>query len=289
MHAPFLFAKIVVTVSRHSDNMYNKLFTKILDSSIWLENQPTRIVWITFLACMDQDGVVALSSVGNVANRARVSDQEAEDAINCLESPDIYNPDQEREGCRIERIPGVGWIVLNAQKYRDIIKAETARAQTRQRTREWRERQKTDGDGIVTESDEKVTPSEAGAFAPSEERVATASSPDPETRPLDPRSVHPAIIGIFEVSGIYPPKEIWDEIITRVGAEIDTVKLKKAYTTWRARGYNKVNYDWILEWYLEGIPKLGKNGNGTNRQFNGHKQTPADIITNRPYRTGNTD
>lgn len=142
--------------------MYNKLFTKILDSSIWLENQPTRIVWITFIACMDQDGVVALSSVGNVANRARVSLEEAEAAIHCLESPDIYNPDQEQEGRRIERIPGVGWVVLNAQKYRDIIKAETARMQTRERTKAWRERHKNgDGDADVTVCDENVTPSEA--------------------------------------------------------------------------------------------------------------------------------
>lgn len=113
--------------------MYNKLFTKILDSSIWLENQPTRIVWITFIAMMDMDGMVALSSIGNVANRARVSEQEATDAINCLENPDHHNPDQDHEGRRIERIPGTGWIVLNAAKYRDIVKADVARAMNRER------------------------------------------------------------------------------------------------------------------------------------------------------------
>ena len=30
--------------------MYNKLFTKILDSTVWLEPDTVRIVWITFLA-----------------------------------------------------------------------------------------------------------------------------------------------------------------------------------------------------------------------------------------------
>jgi hypothetical protein len=44
--------------------MYNKLFTKILDSTIWLENDATRLVWITFLAVMDEDGFVALSASG---------------------------------------------------------------------------------------------------------------------------------------------------------------------------------------------------------------------------------
>ncbi len=137
--------------------MYNKLFTKILDSSIWLEDLPTRIVWVTFLAMMDQDGTVALSGIGNVAGRARVSEKEATHAIKVLESPDTRNPGQDRDGRRIERIPGVGWVVLNASKYRDLIKAETIRAQTRERVRRHR------GNAPVTQANEKVTPSGAGA------------------------------------------------------------------------------------------------------------------------------
>lgn len=113
--------------------MYNKLFTKILDSSIWLEPNHVRLVWITFLAVMDQDGIVALSGVGNVANRARVNEEEAADAIRSLESADYHNPDQENDGRRIERVPGVGWFVLNAAKYRDVIKSETAREANRER------------------------------------------------------------------------------------------------------------------------------------------------------------
>lgn len=120
--------------------MYNKLFTKILDSSIWLESTDVRIVWITFIAMMDQDGIVPLSSVGNVANRARVSEEAATTAINCLEAPDHRNPDQDDEGRRIERIPGVGWKVINSEKYRDIVKAETQRMQNRERVRKHREK-----------------------------------------------------------------------------------------------------------------------------------------------------
>ena len=47
--------------------MYNKLFTKILDSTIWLESDATRLVWITFIAIMDEDGFVALPGIGEVA------------------------------------------------------------------------------------------------------------------------------------------------------------------------------------------------------------------------------
>jgi hypothetical protein len=134
--------------------MYNKLFTKILDSSIWLESDHIRLVWITFLAVMDKDGIVLLSGVGNVANRARVTEELAADAIKCLESPDKKNPDQEHEGRRIERIPGMGWTVLNAKKYQDIVRAETARMQNRERVKAFRER-----NGSVMVCNDLVTPS----------------------------------------------------------------------------------------------------------------------------------
>lgn len=142
--------------------MYNKLFTKILDSTIWLESDATRLVWVTFIAIMDEDGFVALSSVGNVAARARVSIEAAEEAIRTLESPDKADPDQDHEGRRIERVPS-GWMVLNASKYRDIIKRETARAQTRARVA--RHRMKKKGNADVTHGNEKVTTSVSDAVA----------------------------------------------------------------------------------------------------------------------------
>lgn len=112
--------------------LYNKLFTKILDSTIWLESDATRLVWITFIAAMDEDGFVALASVGNVAARARVTVKAAEAAVRALEGPDGVDPNQEHEGRRIERVPS-GWMVLNATKYRDIIRRATAREKTRER------------------------------------------------------------------------------------------------------------------------------------------------------------
>ena len=140
--------------------MYNKLFTKILDSTIWLESNPTRIVWITFLAVMDEDGFVALSAVGNVAARARVTMDEAQSSIDTLEAPDSADPSQEFEGRRIERVP-YGWMVLNAGKYRDLIKRETAKIQTRARVAKHRKKKHDEalGNAPVTQANEKVTPS----------------------------------------------------------------------------------------------------------------------------------
>ena len=107
--------------------MYNKLYTKILDSSIWLEEMHIRIVWITMLAMMDQDGMVPLSCVSNVALRSRVSMEQAEEAVRCLEREDSRNPDQDNGGRRIERVPGVGWMVLNGPRYRNMKTTQSQR------------------------------------------------------------------------------------------------------------------------------------------------------------------
>lgn len=112
--------------------MYNKLFTKILDSSIWLEPTSTRIVWITILAAMDQDGYAHFSAIENLAGRARVTTNEAAEAVRCFLAPDPNSANPENEGRRIERVPG-GYIVLNAGPHRNMINREIQREQTRLR------------------------------------------------------------------------------------------------------------------------------------------------------------
>jgi hypothetical protein len=141
--------------------VYNKLFTKILDSSIWLEPAPTRVVWITFLAAMDRDGYAHFSAMGNLAQRAMVTLEEAERAVAVLEAPDRESGDPTSEGRRIERVPG-GWVVINAGKHRDLITAELRRGQTRERVRLHRERKRTVTPVThVANSNDLVAPSEA--------------------------------------------------------------------------------------------------------------------------------
>ena len=121
--------------------MYNKLFTSILDSSIWLEPIHVRIVWITLLAAMDKTGFARFGALQNLADRARVPLKRAEEAVEVLTSPDQRNPGQEHEGRRIERVDG-GYLVLNSAKFRDIHDAEMEREANARRVQRWRERQK---------------------------------------------------------------------------------------------------------------------------------------------------
>lgn len=168
--------------------MYNKLFTKILDSSIWLAPDPHRLVWITFLAAMDEDGNVMFASCANVAARARVTREQAAEAIAAFESPDPDSGDPDNEGRRIERFPG-GWHVLNAAKYRALVTKTIIREQTRVRVANYRARNA----GVTQpkrDANARVTPSEALALARAES-IQDPPPPDGGSPPVDPQDPPP--------------------------------------------------------------------------------------------------
>ncbi len=168
-------------------SMYNKIFTKILDSSVWLEPTPTRIVWITLIAAMDENGFCPFAAVGNVAGRARVTEAEAKKALNVLESPDPESSDQDNEGRRIERVPG-GWIVLNAPKYRALVTRVNVQEKTKERVRRFREKKRprnasiTDSNGDVTQGNVPETPSEANAISEKPSRAKERATKDQPTK-----------------------------------------------------------------------------------------------------------
>jgi hypothetical protein len=96
---------------------YSKLYSDIVTSSIWSEDDKTRIVWITILALRDVTGYVPAALPG-LANAARVSIAECEAAVAKLEAPDQYSRTPDYDGRRIKKVEG-GWIVLNHQKFRE--------------------------------------------------------------------------------------------------------------------------------------------------------------------------
>lgn len=147
--------------------MYNKLFTKILDSSIWLESTSTRLLWMVFIAAMDEDGFCPFASLANLAHRARLTLEETKDGVESLEAPDPNSSDPDNDGRRIERVQG-GWIVLNAAKYRALVTRTVSREQTRVRVARFR--QKKTGNADVTTGNADVTPSEAVAVSKAEEK-----------------------------------------------------------------------------------------------------------------------
>src|SRR5208282_3699278 len=98
--------------------MYTKLFNCITDSTIWREEDHTRILWITLLAMSDKHGEVS-ASIPGLADRARISIEHTLAALEVLMSPDPWSRSVDSEGRRVEEIGG-GWRLINYTKYRRI-------------------------------------------------------------------------------------------------------------------------------------------------------------------------
>lgn len=119
---------------------YTKLFQKILDSTIWLEDDQTRIVWITMLAMSDGEGFV-LASVPSLARRANVPLESCQTALEKFLAPELHSSSQEFQGRRIEPIDG-GWKLLNHAKYKSMMSLEHRRAYNAIKQKQYRDRNK---------------------------------------------------------------------------------------------------------------------------------------------------
>lgn len=95
---------------------YSKLWSTIITSSVWSEDNTTRIMWITMLALAEADGHVP-GAIPGMAAVARMSIEDAQSAIDRLCAPDRYSRCTEADGRRLIPVPG-GWQIINYAKYR---------------------------------------------------------------------------------------------------------------------------------------------------------------------------
>ena len=100
-----------------NDNEFVKLFDTIITSSIWEEDNSTRILWITMLALANKDGKV-FADPRRLAKWANISPTRCKVSLKKLESPDKHSRTPDNEGRRIKRIQG-GWLILNHKLYRE--------------------------------------------------------------------------------------------------------------------------------------------------------------------------
>lgn len=136
---------------------YIKLFSSLVTSTIWMEDDKTRIVWITMLAIADKNGEIQ-ASIPGLARIAGVPVPDVEVAIQKFLAPDEHSRTPDDEGRRIEKIDG-GWSLLNHAKYRLMASKDESKTSNAERQRRHRERQKRNG--RVTLSNAPVTPNNA--------------------------------------------------------------------------------------------------------------------------------
>ena len=116
---------------------YTKLFNSIITSTIWMEDDRTRIVWITMLACADKNGEVQ-ASIPGLARIAGVPIDDCRAAISKFLSPDLDSRTKDDQGRRIEEMQG-GWSLLNFRKYREMASKEESQAKESDRKARYRE------------------------------------------------------------------------------------------------------------------------------------------------------
>jgi hypothetical protein len=119
---------------------FTKLFNSIITSTIWCEDDKTRIVWITMLALCDRYGDIS-ASIPGLAKVANVSIEATKRALANLMRPDPYSRTKEHEGRRVGEIDG-GWHVFNYPKYRDMLNAEERKEYKAKKEQERRDRLK---------------------------------------------------------------------------------------------------------------------------------------------------
>lgn len=142
---------------------YTKLFSSLVTSTIWMETDRTRIVWITMLALADKNGEVQ-ASIPGLARVAGVPLEDCEAAIQKFLSPDPYSRTPDDEGRRIEKIDG-GWALINHAKYRAMASRDDEKSAHAERQRRYIAKKNrnavTPADGSVTVRDAKMTVDDA--------------------------------------------------------------------------------------------------------------------------------
>lgn len=96
---------------------FTKLFSSIVTSTVWCEDNATLRVWIAMLAMADARGKVE-GSVPGFAHLARVTVDEMRRALDILGGPDPDSRTPDNDGRRIEAITG-GWRIFNYELYRE--------------------------------------------------------------------------------------------------------------------------------------------------------------------------
>lgn len=115
---------------------YTKLFSDIVDSSIWSEDSDTCKVWVTLLAMSNASGFVR-GSVGWLAGKSRVGTVKCQEALEKFSKPDLQSRTTDNDGRRIE-ILADGWLILNYLLFRDRLSSDSVSVGTRTRVRRHR-------------------------------------------------------------------------------------------------------------------------------------------------------
>jgi hypothetical protein len=122
-------------------NTWAPIWSGIVDSSLWEESGDVVKVFMTLLATKDSDHISRLDAY-RIGKKCNLDEIVVLDILKVLASPDKRRKTQQDfEGRRIKAVED-GWLILNGQKYRDMVSKEMLKARNRRSQEAYRKRQK---------------------------------------------------------------------------------------------------------------------------------------------------
>lgn len=106
--------------------------------------------------------------------------------------------------------------------------------------------------------------------------------------PRDNRITHPALVAFKTATGRYPNKLLYDRVIEALGDFPDVTRLNEVFVAWLGRGYNPINLDGLLDWYVNGVPSNGNGKHKTNNE-SASQRNVRNIRNSLAYLTGAKD
>lgn len=123
--------------------MYGKIFDTIYNGTLY-GHWEAMVTMQQLIVLADADGIVDMTPMA-ISARTSIPRDIIDKGLEILGSPDKYTRTPGSDGRRIELIDEHrpwGWILVNYEKYKTMVDADTVRAQTRERVRKYRENKK---------------------------------------------------------------------------------------------------------------------------------------------------
>lgn len=115
-----------------SMNTWTPLWSQVVESTLWEEPLPVRVLFLTMLAIKEPDHVVRMP-FRRLCKKANMEPEVVSGALKVLEEPDTLSVDhQPFGGRRVQEVEG-GWLILNGEHYRQAM----SKLMLRLRKNEW--------------------------------------------------------------------------------------------------------------------------------------------------------
>lgn len=120
--------------------MFIKLDSNMPFSSLWQEPMYVRVLWITIMSQTGLDGIARIS-ISGLPRMANLTQEECDDGLKRLMSPDPFSKSKDHEGRRLLMVDG-GLKLVNYFKYRDAKSQDHKNEYMREYMRKYRKSKK---------------------------------------------------------------------------------------------------------------------------------------------------